>query len=59
MDFFEEIFGQPFGGMFDMDGDGKTDFTEEWLGYMVMNEVMKEESSDKDDTDSDDLSDLL
>ena len=25
MGFFDDIFGQPFGGMFDMNGDGKTD----------------------------------
>jgi len=43
MGFFDDIFGQPFGGMFDMNGDGKTDFGEEWLGYMVINECMKEE----------------
>ena len=43
MGFFDDIFGQPFGGMFDMNGDGKTDLGEEWLGYMVINECMKEE----------------
>ena len=45
MGFFDDIFGQPFGGMFDMNGDGKTDMAEEWLGYMVMNECLKEEDS--------------
>ena len=25
MGFFDDIFGQPFGGMFDFNGDGKTD----------------------------------
>ncbi len=43
MGFFDDIFGQPFGGMFDMNGDGKTDLGEEWLGYMVINECMKED----------------
>lgn len=43
MGFFDDIFGQPFGGMFDINGDGKTDLGEEWLGYMALNECMKEE----------------
>lgn len=42
MGFFDDIFLQPFGGMFDMNGDGKTDLAEKWLGYMVINECMKE-----------------
>jgi len=41
--FFDDIFGQPFGGMFDFNGDGKTDFGEEWVGYMIINDCMKEE----------------
>ena len=50
MDFFEEIFGQPFGGAFDFDGDGRTDFAEEWLGHMIINECMQEdEEEDEDD----------
>ena len=44
--FFDDIFGQPFGGMFDMNGDGKTDIGEEWLGYMVINECMKEDKKE-------------
>ena len=47
MGFFDDIFGQPFGGMFDMNGDGKTDLGEEWLGYMVINECMKEDEEEK------------
>lgn len=50
MGFFDDIFGQPFGGMFDLNRDGKTDFGEQWLGYMIINECMKEE---KEDTYSD------
>lgn len=46
MGFFDDIFGQPFGGMFDINGDGKTDLGEEWLGYMVINECLKEEKED-------------
>lgn len=50
MGFFDNIFGQPFGGMFDFNGDGKTDFGEQWIGHMIINECMKE---DKEDTYSD------
>ena len=50
MGFFDDIFGQPFGGMFDMNGDGKTDFGEQWLGYMVINECMKEEKESYSDS---------
>lgn len=49
MGFFDDIFGQPFGGMFDMNGDRKTDFGEQWLGYMVINECMKEEKESYSD----------
>ena len=49
MGFFDDIFGQPFGGMFDMNGDGKTDLGEEWLGYMVIKECMKEEKENSAD----------
>lgn len=45
MGFFDDIFGQPFGGMFDFNGDGKTDFGEEWVGYMIINDCMKEEKT--------------
>lgn len=43
MGFFDDIFGQPFGGLFDINGDGKTDIGEEWLGFMIINECMKGE----------------
>ena len=46
MGFFDDIFGQPFGGMFDMNGDGKTDLGEEWLGYMIINECMKDDEKE-------------
>lgn len=64
MGFFDDIFGQPFGGMFDFNRDGKTDFGEQWLGYKIINDCMKEETKDtysgsssffdsSDDTDDD------
>lgn len=47
MGFFDDLFGQPFGGMFDFNGDGKTDFGEEWVGYMIINDCMKEEEKER------------
>ena len=46
MGFFDDLFGQPFGGMFDFNGDGKTDFGESWLGYKIIEDCMKEEKDD-------------
>ncbi len=33
----------PFGSMFDFNGDGKTDSMEIGLGMFMMNEIMKED----------------
>lgn len=38
----------PFGGMFDFNGDGKEDFGEQWLGYKIFEECTKEENDDDD-----------
>lgn len=32
-----------WGGMFDFNGDGKTDIGEEWVGYKIMEDCMKED----------------
>ncbi len=32
-----------WGGMFDFNGDGKTDIGEEWVGYKIMVDCMKED----------------
>ncbi len=45
MGFFDNIFG----GMFDFNKDGKTSIGESFIGYNIMNEVMK----DDDDSDAD------
>lgn len=45
-------FNDFFGGMFDIDGDGKASSAEGMLGFLVFNEVMKD---DDEDTDKDDL----
>ena len=49
MGFFDDFFG----GMFDMNGDGKTDWAEEAMGIMIMDEYFKQE--EKNDTDDDDF----
>lgn len=40
-----------FGGMFDFNGDGKTDLGEQFIAYKIFEEVTKEEDSDSDDSD--------
>ena len=46
-----------FGGMFDLDGDGKLDAFEQGLEFMAISELLKEdEASDyNDDLNSDDF----
>ena len=49
------MFDELFGGMFDFNGDGHTDFAEEAMGYAIMEDMMSEEdSSDDSDFDTDD-----
>ena len=48
-----------FGGMFDFNGDGKTDIGEEFLAYQIFEEVMKEETDDTESDDDDDDFDSL
>ena len=44
-----------FGGMFDLNGDGHTDFDEEAIGFAIMEDMMSEEDSlDDSDFDSED-----
>lgn len=42
-----------FGGMFDFDGDGKTDIGEEFLAYMMFEELSKDEDKSKVDNSTD------
>lgn len=35
-----------FGGIFDFNRDGKTDFSEQFLGFMIMQDMMNTESED-------------
>ena len=49
-----------FGNIFDFDGDGKVDLSEEIVGFGILHEIEKEEKADDDfgfdfDDDSDDF----
>ena len=61
--FWDSFFDNPFGGMFDFNGDGKEDLGEQWLGYKVLEDITKEEKEKDIDIldgglfDSDDTSD--
>ena len=44
-----------FWDLFDFNGDGQVDAGEEALGFMIMNECMKEEEDEDDDKGDDDL----
>ena len=37
-----------FGGFFDFNGDGKTDIGEEWVGYKIIEDCMKEDEFSSD-----------
>jgi len=37
-----------FGGIFDFNKDGKTDFSEKFLGFMIMQDMMNTEEEDSD-----------
>ena len=63
--FRDSLFDNPFGGIFDFNGDGKEDFGEQWLGYKVFDDISKRrgkqggDSFDDDFFDSDDETDYL
>lgn len=42
-----------FGGMFDFDGDGHTDFMEQATGFAVLNKLSQEDESDDFSVDDD------
>lgn len=42
-----------FGGLFDLNGDGKIDSVERALEFAVLNEIINEDSDDDDFTDFD------
>ncbi|MBO4897388.1 MAG: hypothetical protein J5590_03730 [Clostridia bacterium] len=43
-----------FDGLFDINGDGKVDFEDDFLNFMIFNECMKEEEEDEFELDLDD-----
>lgn len=43
------MFDDLFGGMFDFDGDGHTDFLEEATGFAILNKMMEEENESNND----------
>jgi hypothetical protein len=43
-----------FGGIFDFNRDGKTDFSEQLLGFRIMQDMMNTEDEDSDLDDFDD-----
>ncbi len=54
MGFFDDVFG---GDIFDFNGDGETTWDEEALGFMILDEISKENS--EDNWDSDDFSEYF
>ena len=48
------LFGKPGGGLFDLNGDGKTDPVEAALGLMLAEEIFGEEKDSGNDLDEDD-----
>ena len=45
-----------FGGLFDFNGDGRTDLSEQFLAFMMMQETLEDDDSD-DPFDYDDTED--
>ena len=43
-----------FGGLFDFNGDGQTDSSEQFLAFMMMQETMSDEDDENDLFDYDD-----
>ena len=52
------MFDDIFGGTFDFDGDGHTDFLEEATGFAVMEEMMNVDRESEPDFDNDDTFDI-
>lgn len=49
------MFDDLFGGLFDFNGDGDTDFGEEMLGLAIMDDIIEGESEEVDPDDDLDL----
>lgn len=44
----KSFWDNPFGGIFDFNGDGKEDFSEQWLGFKIFEECTKEKEPQHD-----------
>ena len=53
MGFFDDMFG----GLFDFNGDGETDFMESVVGLHILDEMDKEDDEEDDEEDDDDEDD--
>ncbi|MDO4563724.1 MAG: hypothetical protein Q4C12_07830 [Clostridia bacterium] len=49
----ESFWDNPFGGLFDFDGDGKEDLDEQFIAYMIFEEVTKKNNNDTSSADFD------
>ena len=49
MGFFDDMFG----GLFDFNGDGETDFMESVMGLHILDEMDKEDDEEDDDYEED------
>lgn len=52
------MFDDIFGGMFDFNGDGHTDFMEKATGFAVMEEIMNDDADNESDFDDKDSFDI-
>lgn len=43
-----------FWGIFDFNHDGKTDISEQWLAFQIINDSIRRNSDNSDDNDFDD-----
>ncbi len=51
----DSFWDNPFGGFFDINGDGKEDLGEQWLAYMMFEDITKADDDDSDPIFEDDL----
>lgn len=42
----DNFWDNPFGGLFDFNGDGKEDWAEQWIAYKMFQEITKEDEED-------------
>lgn len=47
--FLDDFFNKPFGGLFDINGDGKEDLGEQWIAFKMFEEATKDDDATLDD----------